>query len=863
MLPQKKILVVEDNLLNREMLVDILMDEYQVLEAENGLEALAILKEHWEDIALILLDIIMPLMDGLTFLDILKEDENFSLIPVIVMTQSENENDEVAALTHGATDFVPKPYRAQVILHRVASIINLRESAAMVNQFKYDRLTGLYSREFFYEQVRKCLWANPDKEYILVCSNIENFKLYNDSFGMQAGDRLLKEIADIIHNECGEEGICGRIDADRFVCLKDYSIEHIDKEHCIKLFQDAPVENIKNIVMKWGIYEIKDRSVPVEQMCDRALLAVKSIKGQYNNHFAVYDDELRNKLLREQAITNAMEIALKEEQFSIYYQPKYNLRDDTMAGAEALVRWIHPEMGFLSPGEFIPIFEKNGFITRMDYYVWEHCCRDLSEWKKKGYPLLPISVNVSRADVYQLNLPETLSNLVKKYDLKPAYLHLEITESAYMEDPGQLISTIEQLRTLGFIIEMDDFGSGYSSLNMLNQMKMDVLKLDMKFIQSETAKPQEQGILRFIIELARWMNLSVVAEGVETHAQLERLRKIGCDYVQGYFFSKPLPVQEFEELLKLQPADFEWKLPQKSNLQPALKRILVVDEDIKYQARVKQVFEGEYEVISVSSETDALNYFKEQQESPVSVILLSMSLPDSGAKTFMDTIRQNPALWRIPVLATLPVNEHLSEVVMDLDTDDFLCKRHPFSDLKRRVERLLGMATYYERERILQDEASRDYLTGLLNRRGFYTAIDAFRQKDFPLAIYLFDLDNLKKVNDQYGHEAGDQMLKYFSKILRKNTREGDVLCRYGGDEFMVILRKINSPEAILKKGERICLEMGGFMQEEGFHASCSGGVVMCGPNEKPTSELIDRADQALYHAKRERKGSCLLWGAE
>ena len=197
MLPQKKILVVEDNLLNREMLVDILADYYLVLEAGNGQEALEILKEHQDDIALILLDIVMPVMDGFTFLDSIKKDSELSLIPVIVMTQSENENDEVAALTHGATDFVPKPYRAQVILHRVASIIKLRETAAMVNQFKYDRLTGLYSREFFYQQVQKCLWDNPDKEYDLVCSNIENFKLYNDAFGVPAGDRLLKDIADV------------------------------------------------------------------------------------------------------------------------------------------------------------------------------------------------------------------------------------------------------------------------------------------------------------------------------------------------------------------------------------------------------------------------------------------------------------------------------------------------------------------------------------------------------------------------------------------------------------------------------------------------------------------------------------------
>ena len=251
-------------------------------------------------------------MDGFTFLDRMKEDADMSLIPVIVMTQSDNENDEVAALTHGATDFVSKPYRAQVILHRVASIIELRESAAMVNQFRFDRLTGLYIREFFYQQVKKCLAENEEKEYNLICSNIENFKLYNDAFGMPAGDRLLKEIAAVLQKDVGETGLCGRIDADRFICLQERSVELGDRTNFLKKYQEAPIDTMKNIVMKWGIYEINDRTVPVEQMCDRVLLAVNSIKGQYHNHFAIYDDALRSNLLREQAIINAMETALEE-----------------------------------------------------------------------------------------------------------------------------------------------------------------------------------------------------------------------------------------------------------------------------------------------------------------------------------------------------------------------------------------------------------------------------------------------------------------------------------------------------------------------------------------------------------------------
>ena len=548
MTQKKQILIVEDNEFNRAMLSEILSHEYQVLEAENGQVALDILQQHKNSISLILLDVVMPVMDGYTFLDKVKVDDELALIPVIVMTQGDSEEDEVTALSHGATDFVPKPYRPRIILHRMANLIRLRETAALVNQFQYDRLTGLYSKEFFYRKVRERLDENPDQEYTIVCMNIENFKLYNDSFGREAGDRLLRESAASMMSWLGEDGICGRYSADRFMCLMEKNQEKSDREFFFSEVHSERSQNVDNVVVKWGVYEIIDRSVPVEQMCDRVLLAADSIKGQYNQFYAVYDDNLRGKLLREKAIADVMETALAEEQFIVYLQPKYSLSDNRMVGAEALVRWIHPEWGFMSPGEFIPLFEKNGFIPCLDRYVWEKVCVYLRDWQEKGYPVMPVSVNVSRADVYQSHLVDTLSEMVQKYGIDPSCLHLEITESAYTDNPDQIISTVEELHRRGFVIEMDDFGSGYSSLNMLSQMTLDILKLDMKFIQNELAKPAAQSILNDIISMAHRMSFRVVAEGVETKEQTERLQAVGCDYVQGYYFARPMPVKEFEAL---------------------------------------------------------------------------------------------------------------------------------------------------------------------------------------------------------------------------------------------------------------------------------------------------------------------------
>ena len=857
MAPRKRILVVEDNELNRAMLCEILAEKYGVVEAGNGQEALDILRQNRDGISLILLDVMMPVMDGYTFLDRIREDEELSLIPVIVMTQGSSEEDEVAALAHGATDFVPKPYRPQVILHRVASLIKLRETAAMVNMFQYDRLTGLYSKEFFYQKARERLDSDLNRAYTIICTNIENFKLYNDAFGREAGDRLLQKGADVLRELVGDTGICGRYDADRFLCLIEQEREKASREQYTKYAEYKGDSAMGTVSIRWGIYDVVDRSVSVEQMCDRALLVVDSTKGQYGGRpYAIYDDALRGKLLREKAITDVMKTALAQEQFVVYLQPKYSLKDNCMAGAEALVRWNHPEWGFMSPGEFIPLFEKNGFIHRLDQYVWEHVCALLHQWREKGLPLLPVSMNVSRTDIYQLNLVEVLRGLVQKYDVDPRYLHLEITESAYAENLGQIVSTVSQLRAVGFPIEMDDFGSGYSSLNMLGQMKLDILKLDMKFVQNEIAKSADQSILGDIIAMAHRMRLDVVAEGVETREQVNCLMAVGCDYVQGYYFARPMPIAEFEALWRSQRRT--------SGIAPVREEteawaLLVVDEAPFYREQVRAAFAGQYDVLSVATAEEALACLQAHRK--IVAIILSMTLPDDGASWLMKRLRQDMALWRIPVVASIPNGGAVETLPAAMDADDFLCKFHPMFDLRKRVDRLVDVVQIRKREQELQDEASQDYLTGLLNRRGLRTAMESLRREDLPLAVYLFDLDDLKKTNDTCGHEMGDQLIQSFASLLRRQTRGGDILCRYGGDEFVAILKHLGQSEEAMTKGQRICDAFRAEQEANALVPACSAGIALCGVDELPSpAVLIERADQAVYQAKRDNKGGCCLW---
>ena len=373
---RKKILVVEDNEFNRALLVEILSSQYETLEAENGKVGLEILEREKEAVSLILLDIVMPVMNGYEFLNALKANPAIASIPVIVTTQNEGENDEIAALERGASDFVAKPYKAKVILRRVASIIHLRENATMLNLFQKDRTTGLLSKEYFCQQAEKILRSNPNKTYDIICSDVENFKLINDAFGMQGGNKVLKTMGGICQKSTDTlGGICSRFHADQFVSMIEHTEGYSDELYEALTAETREKCGISNIVIKWGIYQTGDRKISVEQMCDWALQGARSIKGQYGRYYAFYDDKLRSEMLRDQAILDCMEEALEQGQFQVKLQPKYKAAGGLFTDAEALVRWCHPEWGMQSPAVFIPLFERNGFITKLDQYVWEKVCQ--------------------------------------------------------------------------------------------------------------------------------------------------------------------------------------------------------------------------------------------------------------------------------------------------------------------------------------------------------------------------------------------------------------------------------------------------------------------------------------------------------
>ncbi len=733
---RKKILVVEDNEFNRALLVEILSSQYETLEAENGKVGLEILEREKEAVSLILLDIVMPVMNGYEFLDALKANPAIASIPVIVTTQNEGENDEIAALERGASDFVAKPYKAKVILRRVASIIHLRENATMLNLFQKDRTTGLLSKEYFCQQAEKILRSNPNKTYDIICSDVENFKLINDAFGMQGGNKVLKTMGGICQKSTDTlGGICSRFHADQFVSMIEHTEGYSDELYEALTAETREKCGFSNIVIKWGIYQTGDRKISVEQMYDWALQGARSIKGQYGRYYAFYDDKLRSEMLRDQAILDCMEEALEQGQFQVKLQPKYKAAGGLFTDAEALVRWCHPEWGMQSPAVFIPLFERNGFITKLDQYVWEKVCQMMQQWDKEGLEPVNISINVSRADVYNVNLVDTLLDLVKRYNIAPKRLHLEITESVYTESPEDIIQNVTRLREKGFVVEMDDFGSGYSSLNMLNRMPMDILKLDMQFIRTEMEMPESRRTLRYIIGLAHWLNLSVVAEGVETKEQLEHLRNLGCDYIQGYYLAKPMDPADFEELFRQQIPEQE-KKDQTFQLIGEKKEkkgiLLLVDNREEKRQQLEKLFEDSYELVTAVNETEVL-WNIEGFGNRISAFLISMAAVRERDNSVWKSIQREKKVWKTPVLVMGDENEHTEEEALEMGADDFVFDTRLGRSFRLRVEKMLRRERAdetYLNNKARENQFKEHQVEEGLNKQGRYSTDYRMKKKD-------------------------------------------------------------------------------------------------------------------------------------
>lgn len=412
-----------------------------------------------------------------------------------------------------------------------------------------DAMTGVCTKDYFFKYASEIINENTDVDFCIIELDVNRLTMINDMYGLNEGDKLIQFMADTLKRvlETEELSMIARIYADLFAFLCPYSeeghlvyINEIEDE-ISRFSSDLGFE----LLVSFGVYKIIDRNIKISSMCERANLALKSVKGNFMQHIGYFDIAMHEKALMEIEITSKMNQALRNGEFEVYFQPKHSLDDESIIGAEALVRWKTEDGRIVSPGIFIPIFETNGFITKLDFYVWEETCRFISSMQAKGISVPPISVNVSRVDLFNPDMVDTLIGLMKKYAIDPKMLRLEFTESAYAQSEQLMLKAMERFHAYGMEVEMDDFGSGYSSLNMLKDVPIDGLKVDFRFLGASNDEHKSKRILAAVIHMAKWLKIPCIVEGVETSEQIEHLKSLGCTMVQGFFYSKPIPQEEF------------------------------------------------------------------------------------------------------------------------------------------------------------------------------------------------------------------------------------------------------------------------------------------------------------------------------
>ena len=696
---KRRMLIVDDNEINLQILTNLFQGDFRVDQARDGGEALVRLRHYGASLSVLLLDLLMPGIDGFTVLERMQSSPELKSIPVIVVSGESERETSLRAIKCGAADYITKPVDPDLIRLRVQAAISKSENERLraqnsylllqsgeeakyrtvlestgtlvveydwlsgvftydaaigrslagqydrrglwdvllqdkvaaeadvtalealvrgvtdaqgddsgdqlllmktpageshwfrVNVFKRtdefklsnkliltfndvndemksqeqlrfqaerDELTTLYNRRTFLKKTEKLVREKPAGTYILSVGDIDGFKAINDRLGHAEGDRLLCRLAEKLRVTARElKGLCGRMGNDLFALL-------LPNTEPVRRSMDAYVRQLMADTMtdmelscSVGCYTVDDPALSADSMLDRAALAKQTIKGSYAVKTAWYDETMRQTLLREQAITAGMEAALAAGQFEVYLQPQYNHTSGRIYGAEALVRWRHPERGMIPPSEFVPLFERNGFITRLDNFVWERTAALMHAWREQGLELLPVSVNVSRQDTDDPQLCDKLSDILTRYDIPRQLFRLEITESLFVENTSALLEVVTRLQERGFIIEMDDFGSGYSSLNILKDIPVDILKMDMRFFSASGDPERSSTILNAVMRMARWLDIPVVAEGVELRQQADHLASIGCKLIQGYLYARPMPPEEFVTLLSRGGVDTE------------------------------------------------------------------------------------------------------------------------------------------------------------------------------------------------------------------------------------------------------------------------------------------------------------------
>ncbi|MCH4222100.1 MAG: EAL domain-containing protein [Solobacterium sp.] len=543
---QPTVLLADHNQKRIDNITAMLDGQYQIMTADRFGAAKAAM--HANAIAAVLIYLDQEGMQLLQYIRTLKHQ-----VAVIVLEPRDMDvTPEAVELELGALNRIKVPVKKEKLLGSLSGLIMTGKQLAEEQRHQihdFDELTGVFLRRRFQIETAAMLKAHPRTSFIMVHFDIDRFRLFNSSMGEEEGNRLIKYEADIVRYVAAgyDFSTYCRVGGDQFILCHPENQGQIetDAEIIAKLLGSYRSDYFMEPT--FGIYHIDDRSVPVESMMVRSLMAAKQSKHLYHHYIGVYDREMDNAISNEVFVENEMQNAMVQEEFQVYFQPKIDPRTNRACGAEALVRWLHPQRGMIMPGQFIPLFERNGFITQLDWYMWQHTAEYLHAWIQAGYDPDPVSVNISRVSLYNGNLVSQLNQLLAHYKIKRSLFQLELTESTYMSNPEMMKVRINELHKAGYTILMDDFGSSYSSLNTLRDIDVDWLKMDMKFLPQHFNKKEEKAfiIVSAVMNMADKLGMEVIAEGVETKQQRDFLKTTTCKLVQGYYYEKPIPAEDY------------------------------------------------------------------------------------------------------------------------------------------------------------------------------------------------------------------------------------------------------------------------------------------------------------------------------
>jgi diguanylate cyclase (GGDEF)-like protein len=587
---QVSILVVDDEPTNFDAIEILLVkSNYQLVYAASGYEALSYLAENQPDA--ILLDVMMPGLDGIEVCRSIKANPKWQHIPIIMVTALNTKEDLADCLEAGADDFISKPvngielrsrvrsmlrlekqykdiqglnYQLQQANHELAELNNILEervqqrTVQLERMILYDGLTQLPSRNFLLQQLERALQrslSSPDYQFALLYLDCDRFKLINESLGYEVGDKLLIAISDRLSSYSWQDSLLARIGEDEFCYFLD-KVNHLDEvrqiaQQILQAFSsrftvegcDLFITASVGIVLGSSYYQN-----PSDPLQDANTAACKAkMRGQ--GGMQVFDRAMHSAAVRRLQLENDLRRAVEEQEFQLYYQPIIDLSTGQVSSFEALIRWMHPHIGTIYPAEFIPCVEETGLIVPIGLQVLKQACQQIQAWQRQGLDTPHVSVNLSVRQFAHPLLLDELDLVLQETGVSPRCLQLEITESAIMDNAQAAIAIAEQLRFRQIHLSIDDFGTGYSSLSYLNHFPVNSLKIDRSFIRAIGSDRKSTEIIQAILTLGHALNMTVVAEGIETAEQHARLRNLGCDYGQGFFFAKPLPVNQATDLL--------------------------------------------------------------------------------------------------------------------------------------------------------------------------------------------------------------------------------------------------------------------------------------------------------------------------